>query len=154
MKEYSCLAIFVIILNAPFLKYLRSVSVNNLLETTRLLTSCNEDNRISFLYIFILITCLFTYISCKKGCTNNFNINNININNKIYGDYLEKMKYNLLCNNYIWVYNYILTYMKTKYMHFCLCQWKWGTDLNFQILKSDFENSKKLESISMLLSLL
>ena len=30
-------------------------------------------------------------------------------------------------------------------MRFCFCKWNWGTDFVFQ--KTDFENSKKLESI-------
>ena len=31
--------------------------------------------------------------------------------------------------------------MDIKYMHFCLCQWKWGTDFIFH--KTNFQNYKK-----------
>ena len=38
-----------------------------------------------------------------------------------------------------------LTYMDIKYMRFCLCKGNWGTDFIFR--KTNFGNSKKLESI-------
>ena len=38
-----------------------------------------------------------------------------------------------------------LTCVNIEYMNFCFCQWKWNTDLIFR--KTDFNNSKKLESI-------
>ena len=36
-----------------------------------------------------------------------------------------------------------LTYVDIKYRHFCLCKWNW----DFIFHKTNFENSKKLESI-------
>ena len=38
-----------------------------------------------------------------------------------------------------------LTNVDIKYMRFCLCKWNWGTDFIFH--KTNFGNSKKLESI-------
>ena len=49
----------------------------------------------------------------------------------------------------IWkIYMRSLAYVKIKYMHFCLYQWKRGTGFMFQ--KNDFENFKKFESIFLI----